>query len=106
MALLSLAGRFVGNNIPSFLLAGSEFLPGFSSSRAFINVIEEFQKMGLPTGPMPDGSPNMVLQSIFSQIMGNESENTNRKTQIFVKPLTVTPAGITLPSGKMFGMSY
>lgn len=106
LALLSLAGRFVGNNIPSFLLAGSEFLPGFSSSRAFINVIEEFQKMGLPTGPMPDGSPNMVLQSIFSQIMGNESENTNRKTQIFVKPLTVTPAGITLPSGKMFGMSY
>ena len=106
LALLSLAGRFVGNNIPSFLLAGSEFLPGFSSSRAFINVIEELQKMGLPTGPMPDGSPNMVLQSIFSQIMGNESENTNRKTQIFVKPLTTTPAGVTLPSGKIFGMSY
>jgi hypothetical protein len=69
-------------------------------------VIEEFQKIGLPTGPMPDGSPNLMLQSIFSQIGGIETENTNRKTQIFIKPLTITPAGITLPSGNMFGMSY
>jgi hypothetical protein len=106
LALFNIASGFITNKIPSFLLAGSEFLPGFSDTRAFINVIEEFQKMGLPTGPMPDGSPNLVLQSIFSQIMGTESENTNRKTQVFIKPLTITPAGITLPSGNMFGMSY
>jgi len=106
LSLLNIAGGFIGNKIPSFLLAGSELLPGFSKSRAFINVIEEFQKIGLPTGPMPDGSPNLMLQSIFSQIGGIETENTNRKTQIFIKPLTITPAGITLPSGNMFGMSY
>jgi len=106
LALFNIASGFITNKIPSFLLAGSEFLPGFSDTRAFINVIEEFQKMGLPTGPMPDGSPNLMLQSIFSQIMGTESENTNRKTQVFIKPLTITPAGITLPSGNMFGMSY
>jgi hypothetical protein len=64
------------------------------------------QKLGLPTGAMPDGSPNLMLQSMLGQISGTESENANRKTQIFIKPLTVTPAFLTLPTGKIFGMSY
>jgi hypothetical protein len=106
LALLSLAGRQIKNSIPSPLLVASELLAGFSKTRAFINVIEEMQKLGLPTGAMPDGSPNLMLQSMLGQISGTESENANRKTQIFIKPLTVTPAFLTLPTGKIFGMSY
>ena len=104
LALLNLIGGNLGLRIPGFLTAASELLPGFSSSRAFINVIEEFQKLGLPTGPMPDGSPNLMLQSMFGQIKGQQNEeNSNGKVQVFIKPLTITPAGITIPSGNMFG---
>jgi len=106
LALLNLAAGSLGNKIPSYLLAASRFLDGYSKSRAFINVIDELQKLGLPTGPLEDGSPNLWLQGMFAQINGNEDENTNRKTQVFVGPLTITPAGITLPSGDIFGMSY
>ena len=103
LALLNLV-RGKGASIPSALLAASELLDGYSESRAFINVISEYQKIGLPTGAMPDGSPNLMLQAKFAEIKGHQKEqNENGKVQVFVKPLTITPAGITLPSGSIFG---
>ena len=103
LALLNLV-RGKGASIPSPLLAASELLDGYSESRAFINVISEYQKLGLPTGVAPDGSPNLMLQAKFAEIKGHQKEqNENGKVQVFVKPLTITPAGITLPSGSIFG---
>ena len=103
LALLNLV-RGKGASIPSALLAATELLDGYSESRAFINVISEYQKLGLPTGVAPDGSPNLMLQAKFAEIKGHQKEqNENGKVQVFVKPLTITPAGITLPSGSIFG---
>ena len=103
LALLNLV-RGKGASIPSPLLAASELLDGYSESRAFINVISEYQKLGLPTGVAPDGGPNLMLQAKFAEIKGHQKEqNENGKVQVFVKPLTITPAGITLPSGSIFG---
>jgi hypothetical protein len=103
LALLNLVS-IGGGGIPAPLLAASELLDGFSPSRAFINTIEEYQKIGLPTGPMPDGSPNLMLQAKFAEIRGHQEEdNKNNKVQVFIKPLTVTPAGITLPAGNIYG---
>jgi hypothetical protein len=85
-------------------LAGSELLSGFSSARAGINAIEEFQKLGLPTGVMPDGSPNLMLASLFGSIAATQKEDAeNGKVQILVKPLAMTPAGVTKPNGGIFG---
>jgi hypothetical protein len=109
LALLNLIGSGTGKSsaIPSFLLAASELLDGFSNTRAAINIIEEFQNLGLPTGPTPDGSPNLVLQSELARVKGIFREVTeNGKAQIFVKPLTVTPAMVTLPAGNIFGKYY
>jgi hypothetical protein len=90
--------------VPGFLLAASELLGGFSAARAGINAIEEFQKLGLPTGVMPDGSPNLMLASLFGSIAATQrEENENGKVQMFVKPLSQTPAGVTLPNGGIFG---
>jgi len=50
-----------GSKIPKVLLLLSNFLPGTSPSRASINTIEELQKLGIPTGTLPDGSPNLML---------------------------------------------
>lgn len=109
LSLLSLAGKSlgIGSKVPSFLLAASQLLDGFSNTRATINIIQEFQKLGLPTGPMPDGSPNLTLQSEVARVKGIFQEaSENGKTQVFIKPLTITPAGVTLPTGDTFGKWY
>lgn len=102
MALLSLSSAYLGGGIPLPLLAFSSMLPGFSSDRAFINSIEEMQKLGIPTGPMPDGSPNLGMAAMFSGMKGQDSEEaSNGKLEIFVPSAAITPAG-TIP-GKAYG---
>jgi hypothetical protein len=104
LAILKSISGMIGMSLPPFLVAASEALPGASASRGFMNAIEEFQKLGLPTGQMPDGSPNLMLQSVFSGMKGaQKEEDENGKVQVFIKPLTITPAGITIPSGDMYG---
>lgn len=46
--------------IPSELLALSVFLPGKDANRASVNTIQFLQKLGVPTGVLPDGSPNFM----------------------------------------------
>jgi len=64
----------IPSRVPVPLLLLSKVLPGTSPNRAFINSIEELQKIGLPTGPLPDGSPNLGLQAVYSQIKGQDEE--------------------------------
>lgn len=97
--LLKIATQGWGGDIPLPILFASRLLDGFSDTRAFINVIEEMQKLGIPTGDLPDGSPNLELLSRFAQIKGMSLEETeNGKVQIAVGALTITPAGLTVPT--------
>ena len=67
-----------GNQIPTPLLFLTQLLPGTSPERASLNVIEGMQKLGLPTGPMPDGSPNLMnvfMDSIVNGISKEDAEN-------------------------------
>lgn len=80
-----------GNQIPTPLLFASKALPGFSPERATINVLENLQKLGLPTGPMPDGSPNIMNQFLSSMIKGTDKEQAENGTidaTVLVPPLT------------------
>jgi hypothetical protein len=79
-----------GNRIPTPLLFLTQALPGFSPERAQINVIEELQKLGMPTGPMPDGSPNMMNQFMGALTRGmdkEESENGTIDATVIVPPI-------------------
>jgi hypothetical protein len=106
LALLTLVTPDFGGGIPAPLLAAAQLLQGSSPTRAFINGVSEWQKVGLPTGAMPDGSPNLALQAMMGQIKGQAQEqDENGKVQIFMKPLTVTPAG-TLPSADIYGKAF
>jgi hypothetical protein len=88
----------LGSPVPLPLLLSSRLLDGYSSTRSFLNTIENLQKIGVPTGPMPDGSPNKFVASIKAMIDGNSQEIAeNGKVAIGIGPLTVTPAGITIP---------
>jgi hypothetical protein len=87
------------SQVPLPLLFASELLGGYSESRAFIGVIEELQKLGIPTGALPDGSPNLTVLSVFGQLKAMEKEKTeNGKVQVAIKPTAVTPAGVTVPN--------
>lgn len=90
----------VGGDIPLPLLFGSQLLDGYSASRAFIGSIEEMQKIGAPTGPLPDGSPNLEVLSKFSLLKAQANEeNQNGKVQVAIPPLKVPPiiGGFTGP---------
>ena len=93
LALLKLInGVGIGQNtIPIPLLALTKFLPGFSPERATINTLQELQSLGVPTGPMPDGSPNFMnifMESIHSGSDKEQSENGKVEAFGLVPPLT------------------
>jgi len=87
-----------GSDLPLPLLLSAKLLDGYSPTRSFLNTVQNLQELGIPTGPMPDGSPNKFLASIKAVIDGNSQEiDENGKVAIGIGPLTVTPAGITIP---------
>ena len=96
---LKIATSGWGGEIPLPLLFASQLLDGYSATRAFIGTIDELQKIGIPTGDMPDGSPNLTVLSMFSQMKAHSDEmSENGKVQIAIPPLTITPAGLTVPA--------
>lgn len=91
LAILNLINGFGGDSLPLPLLLASKFLPGTSPERAFINVIEELQALGVPTGTLPDGSPNLMLLYNLATHKGSEKEKAQNGTidaKIVVPPLT------------------
>jgi hypothetical protein len=86
------------NQLPLPLLLATKLRKGYSKTGAFLNVISEFEKLGLPTGPMPDGSPNLMLVSVKAIIDGIDKEFTeNARVDIGIGPLSVTPLFQTIP---------
>jgi len=69
--------------IPLPLLALSSLLPGYSPERASINAIELLQGLGVPTGTLPDGSPNLMLLYNLATNKANDKEQAeNGKVEI------------------------
>ena len=67
---------------------------------------KKWKKRGLPTGDLPDGSPNLMVQDKKSGIGGMLDEmQENGKVEIYIPPLAISPAGVTLPA-KGVGKSY
>ena len=96
--IVELALRGSRYDIPEVALLFADLRSGFSDNRAMIESIEEMQSLGIPTGPMPDGSPNLWLLSIKSTIIGVERERLkNAKNQQVLPALTVSPVGLTFP---------
>jgi hypothetical protein len=77
--------------IPSFLMPFTQFLPGTDASRASVNTIQFLQQLGIPTGTMPDGSPN--LMNLFDKMSKKgadkeEAENGVSDAEVW------TPSGV------------
>ena len=60
--------------VPLPLAILSDFLPGESPQRAFLNTIKYMEEAGLPTGLLPDGSPNLNLIFNYATHRGRSDE--------------------------------
>lgn len=83
-------------DIPLPLLLAASLLPGFSPERATINFIEKLQELGIPTGVLPDGSPNlMLLYNLLSNKAFDEERAANEKIRVVLdSPVTAVGKAI------------
>jgi hypothetical protein len=92
-------------DVPLPLLLASKALSGYSTEKAFMNAIENLNSIGVPTGPMPDGSPNKFVASIYAMFEAQDREEAeNGYNVIGVPELTVLPIGVSIPK-KAYGKS-
>jgi hypothetical protein len=78
-------------SIPMPLLLLTQFLPGTSPERATINTLELLQSVGIPTGVLPDGSPNLMgIYNLMTHKGADKEESENGKIEAttIVPPLT------------------
>lgn len=90
-------GKGKDSGISPVLAAAGSSLPGYSPTRAFAETVQAYESAGIPTGPMPSGSPNVGLISDLLKYKANDKEMTNMKGTSFVPSLSVTPYG-TIPT--------
>jgi hypothetical protein len=89
LLLKTIFGRPDGS-IPMPLLLLTQFLPGTSPERATINTIELLQSVGIPTGTLPDGSPNLMgIYNLMTHRGADKEESENGKVEgTFIDPGT------------------
>jgi hypothetical protein len=81
--------------IPIPLLILSDFLPVTSPERSTINTISYLQSVGIPTGALPDGSPNLMsLQIMMSHKGADQEQAENGKLDAFGLSPVVGPVQI------------
>ena len=83
--------------IPTFLMPFTDFLPGTDPSRSSVNTVQFLQELGVPTGTLPDGSPNMMnffMKAIHKGADKEQSENGVSDT------VTLTTGGLAISQTK------
>ena len=95
-------------NVPSVLLVLSEALPGYSTDRAYLNILEKLEAAGVPTGPIY-GESNDVTSLVKSIIEGHtEEEDANSFVKIVLYGGTLPgppiAGGAIIPPGVISGV--
>ena len=97
LSLLQAISQLPTTPIPIPLLLVTDLLPGTSPERSTINTLELLQSVGIPTGPLPDGSANLMgVYNLMTHRGAGKEEDENGK----VEGVTLTPFGIFKVSGK------
>lgn len=95
--------------LPRLLLVCSMIKrPGLSVTNSVANIVKDLNKLGIPTGPMPDGSANLTIG--FSFASTKEQYRAIRKDmsiQVGFQPGTLDMgAGTNFTPGIGFGGAY
>lgn len=91
--------------MPNLLLSLSEYLPGFSSDRAYMDIVRRLENAGVNISPIY-GTANKLLPIIKSIVDGYTEEiDTNSYVKVSVKSIKIpTPVGpIMIPPGILEG---
>jgi hypothetical protein len=99
LLLLNLIGQTFPVSIPLPLLALSNLLPGTSPERASINAIEGLQAVGIPTGTLPDGSPN--LMGLYNLIVNKANDKEEAENGFTVATPDPRSGGLLIIGKKM-----
>ena len=77
----------------------TDFLPGTDPSRSSVNTFQFLQQLGVPTGALPDGSPNFMNFYTKSIHRGADKENTENGVTD-VTTITAPGGGFSKSYGK------
>jgi hypothetical protein len=73
--------------------------PGLSTITSVANIVKDLNMMGIPTGPMPDGSPNLTVAHSFATV--NEIFRALRLDAVV--QVGVGPAALNIQVGPAMG---
>jgi hypothetical protein len=94
---LRLATLF-GARIPPIINYFAYLKPGMSADSLLTRFIEKLEKQGIPTGDLPDGSPNLgllAMQSLNESLMDEIAENGKVSVAISTKEVNGLLYGVT-----------
>ena len=68
--------------------------PGLSTILSVANIVKDLNKFGIPTGPMPDGTPNLTVAMVYAVV--NEVQRSIKEDmviQIVMNPGSISFVG-------------
>ena len=73
---------------------------GLSAIRSTSNIVKDLNKLGIPTGPMPDGSPNLTAAFAFASTKENfRALKKDASVQVGVQPGSMMITGFGANAG-------
>ncbi len=106
--MLSLTAQIrglAGNSVPTLINYLANLKPGMSPTSLLTRFIDKLEDAGVPTGDLPDGSPNLslIIQQSFNQSLIDEIAE-NGKTDVTITGIEVadlSAKGFTKVSGNL-----
>lgn len=94
-----------GNSVPTLINYLANLKPGMSPTSLLTRFIDKLEEAGVPTGDLPDGSPNLslIIQQSFNQSLIDEIAE-NGKTDVTITGIEVadlSAKGFTKVSGNL-----
>lgn len=100
-------GNFFSNIRPPFpqmsrllLICSMVKRPGLSTIQSVANITKDLNKLGIPTGPMPDGSANLTIA--FALAMSKETYRAMKEDasiQVGIQPGSIAMTGFGANQG-------
>jgi len=105
LQLASSIRNLTGGGVPPLINYLANLKPGMSATSLLTRFIEKLEDSGVPTGDLPDGSPNLgiVIQQGFNQSLMDEIAE-NGKTEVTITGIEVadlSAKGFTKVSGNV-----
>ena len=73
---------------------------GLSAIRSTSNIVKDLNKLGIPTGPMPDGRPNLTVAFAFASTKENfRALKKDASVQVGVQPGSMMITGFGANAG-------